>query len=234
MDQGRITTYGPQEDEFALLLLGDESAYRGFIDPRRLGACCDAIGSAGEGALRRWQDFLRGIVLNDTSRRLLIKSPSHTFRLPLLRTLFPKAKYIWMGRHTEHVLASNLRMWTAMMDRYGLWKCPSGLLNGFLRDVLRECAGVLARCLEEMSPESMFWIDFEDLQVSPKCTLERVIRFLGPDSSIDEVSLARRLDQALERVPIYEGARVSVPADENIRTLERLMAAARQRFGSLV
>jgi hypothetical protein len=44
--------------------------------------------------------------------------------------------------------------------------------------------------------------------------------------------VAARLDEALERVPVHAGERSALPADDFIRNLETLMAAARSRFGS--
>src|SRR6185437_4468898 len=89
MDRGQIATHGPQEDEFALLLLGEPSIYRGFIDPRRLRTCGreqwaetpPVPAPAASATLPRWQAFVRGIAAG-SARRLLLKSPNHSFRLP--------------------------------------------------------------------------------------------------------------------------------------------------------
>ncbi|HVS77961.1 MAG TPA: sulfotransferase, partial [Steroidobacteraceae bacterium] len=114
MDQGLIATEGPQEDEFALLLLGGRSIYRGLIDPRRLLECGAASWSGpGSDDLGRWQHFVGGVA-GGGNGRLLLKSPGHTFRIPTLRTLFPRARFIWIGRHPGEMLASNARMWSAM------------------------------------------------------------------------------------------------------------------------
>ena len=43
-------------------------------------------------------------------RRLLIKSPVHTGRVPLLRKLFPKAKFLYIHRNPYEVLASAAHM----------------------------------------------------------------------------------------------------------------------------
>ena len=43
-------------------------------------------------------------------QRLLIKSPVHTARIPLLRRLFPKAKFIYIHRHPDEVLLSMAHM----------------------------------------------------------------------------------------------------------------------------
>lgn len=231
MDKGRIATRSPQEDEFALLLLGEPSIYRGFIDPRRLHACAEAVWSAGDVRLDRWQEFLRGIMLEATDGRLLLKSPAHTFRLPLLQSLFPRARFIWVARHVGEVLASNLKMWRAMTNRYALWECPSAILESFLQGVLRACALVLAQCLDEMPAERMLWVDFEELRTAPGQVLGRVVAFLEPDSSGSPESCTRDLSEALARIPIHDGSRATVPENEASLALERLMAAARLRFG---
>jgi omega-hydroxy-beta-dihydromenaquinone-9 sulfotransferase len=226
MDRGRIETHTPQEDEFALLLLGEPSAYRGFIDPRRLRECGARLWSGSEGSLDRWQDFLRGLVAAAHGTPLLLKSPNHTFRLPMLRSLFPGARFIWIGRHTGEVLASNARMWRSMMNVYGLWECPSGALEGFLDDMVRAGSAVLARALEEMPRERMLWVDFEQLRLRPQETLVRILEFVGVASNPADV------DRALAQTPIHAGSRASLPQDSNVVELETLMAVARQRFGS--
>jgi hypothetical protein len=233
MDQGHIRTHGPQEDELALLLLGEPSFYRGFIDPRRLRGCAEKLWSSSDRSeLKRWLDFIRGITRDSTKgQQLLLKSPSHTFRLPLLRLLFPRAKFVWIGRHVGEVVASNVRMWSAMTDRYGLWNCPPATLEGFLQDMLKACSRVLAQCLDDMPRESMLWVDFEELRTDPKQTLQQVLRFLRPTPAIDDVTVAARLDEALRKVPIHDGARASLPDDESARKFEMLVTAARSQFG---
>lgn len=232
MDQGRITTRSSQEDEFALLLLGEPSLYRAFIDPRRLRTCSEDLWSSNEGRLERWRDFLRGITQGAPGGRLLLKSPSHTFRLSPLRTLFPRAKFIWVARHPGEVLPSNFKMWRAMMGRYGLWGCPPGILESFLEDMLRACARVLTRCLDEMPPEGMLWVDFEELRADPKGVLVRVLQFLEPDC-VDKDAFARNLERALKQCPVYEGAETSLGQNEAAEALQKLMVCARKRFGTL-
>jgi len=231
MDQGLITSHGPQEDEFATLLLGGESVYRGFIDPRRLPACIEALRAADQYGFERWREFICGVAMGSSKVRMLIKSPSHTFRVPLLRAAFPKARFVWIGRHTGEVLASNFRMWTAMTHRYGLWDCNSEMLSQSLHSVLVASVGVLTQCLDEMPRESMLWIDFEQLRANPRRTLERVLGFLGHDSSRAEGTDASKIERALERIPVHQGARAGLPADVSVLKLESMMEAARARFG---
>jgi hypothetical protein len=231
MDQGVIASQGPQEDEFALLLLGEPSIYRGLIDPRRLPECGAASWSGDGGDLRRWQQFVRGIAAGGGGRRLLLKSPGHTFRIPILRKLFPRARFIWIGRHPGEVLASNVRMWTAMTSVYGLWDCPQDVLQKFLREAMRACSGVLEQCVAKMTREQMLWVDFEALQTDPERVLRQILQFAGERPERSERSLAADVETALSSVPIHRGERATMPEDESVLQLDRAMEAARRRFG---
>ncbi len=237
MDAGRIATFGPQEDEFALLLLGEPSMYRGFIDPRRLEECARLAAETSSPApgtsplLSRWQTFLRGIASAASGARIVLKSPGHTFRLPLLQAIFPRARFVWIGRESAEVLASNARMWQAMLDLYALWDPPPGGVDRVLPRLLGACGEVLERCLQEMPPDRLLWVDFAELTQQPRDVLSAVLRFLDPEASRDPAGLERRLARALGRVPVHPGGRVSPIDDENARTFDRLREAARQRFG---
>ena len=232
MDRGVIAAEGPQEDEFAILLLGEHSIYRGLIDPRRL-LECGAASWSGDGAdleLRRWQAFVGGIAVGSAGRPLL-KSPGHTFRIPMLRRLFPGARFIWIGRHPGEVLASNARMWSAMMGVYALWDCTDDVLPAFLREAMQACSRVLERCLAEMSPEQMLWVDFEALQTDPERVLRQILQFVGGQPSRSDRSLDADIETALSSVPIHRGERAPMPDDDYVRQLELVMQAARSRFG---
>lgn len=230
MDEGVIVAQGPQEDEFALLLLGESSIYRGLIDPRRLLECGEASWSDDGAGLQRWQEFVRGVAAAG-SARLLLKSPGHTFRIPKLRGLFPQARFIWIGRHPGEVLASNVRMWTAMTSMYALWDRPEDMIERFLHEAVRACSRVLERCIAEMTREQMLWVDFEALQTDPERVLRQILQFAGDRSGRSERSLATDIDAALSSIPIHRGERAPMPDDESVLQLDRLMREARRRFG---
>jgi hypothetical protein len=183
MDEWYIGTRSPQEDEFAALLLGEPSLYRAFIDPRRLDeltALLDQwrgqIDTGVEPLSNRWETFLKAVLVQ-TPGPLLLKSPNHTFRLPWLAKRFPDAQFIWITRSTSEVLASNCRMWAAMIERYGLWRHDPAALEAFLRIAIRNHDALLDWARGALS---------ERIHV---VTLEEVMR--------DGASLACRLHERL-------------------------------------
>jgi hypothetical protein len=224
MDRGIISTRSPQEDEFALLLLGEPSVYRGFIDPRRLRECGRELWHSDPTPLRRWQDFLRCMTLQGNGR-LLLKSPSHTFRIPLLRALFPQARFVWVGKQIEPVLASNRRMWHEMTSRYALWNSSDETREHFLDDMLLATCRVLSRCLDEMPQDQLLWVDFEELAAQPRHVMRRVSDFLRLET------IPERLDRAIDQIPVHGRSQATLRSDQSTQPLERLMAAARRRYG---
>ena len=185
MDAGSITTFSPQEDEFAALLLGEESLYRSFIDPRRIaeiGALCGkwhASAAPLDAALSpRWQVFLRA-VLHAKPGRLLLKSPNHTFRVPWLAERFPNAQFVWLRRPAADVNASAVRMWESMISRYALWNPTPGEVEGFVRHAIRSHDDVLDWARGAL-PDRIHLVDFATLLNDDGSVVTRLIEALGP------------------------------------------------------
>lgn len=181
--------------------------------------------------MSRWRDFLRGVA-GSAHGRLLLKSPAHTFRLPLMQSIFPRAQFIWIGRHPGEVLASNDRMWRSMMSTYALWDCPQGELESFLRDVVRASSLILESCVAEMPPDRMLWIDYAELTADPTTVLRQILRFVGAPAASDRTALKSIVESAVATVPIHAGRRAELPNEESLLALDRLMRAARGRLGA--
>ncbi len=118
-----------------------------------------------------------------------------------------------------------------MMSVYALWDCPQEVLQRFLHEAMRACSGVLERCIAEMTREQMLWVDFEALQTDPERVLRQILQFAGERPGHDERSLSADIEAALASVPIHRGERAPMPDDESVLQLDRVMRAARRRFG---
>jgi len=191
MDAGLIDTLSPQEDEFAALLLGERSTYRGFIDPRRLdelGALLQEWSStlSMENAplSDRWECFLRA-VLTGCPGPLLLKSPNHTFRVPWLARRFPESRFIWLTRQTAEMLDSNRRMWTAMIEKYGQWRVNHASLDRFLERARRNHDDILDWARSALA-ERMHVVSFDDVIHRREHLIGEILEYL----KIDKNSLA--------------------------------------------
>jgi len=110
----------PQEDEFALCLLGAGSPYEMIAFPNRApGQEFLDLVDVSPRRLRRWRrtfkTLLRTITCK-TGKRLILKSPPHTARIPVLKQMFPGAVFIHIVRDPYVVFPSTLNLWRT------LWK----------------------------------------------------------------------------------------------------------------
>jgi len=117
----------PQEDEFALALLGCPSTYTDVMFPNRPPLYPGALDLSGlsKVELANWkrtlQRFLKALTVRDP-RPLVLKSPPHTARIPELLALFPQAKFVHIRRDPYTLFASTTKLWQALNEGHGLQK----------------------------------------------------------------------------------------------------------------
>ena len=175
MDDGIVHLLGPQEDEFALLLLGEPSLYRGFLDPSRLPEIADTCLAEATADLPRWIAFVRRLATSTSP--LLLKSPNHVFRLPGIARSWPEARMVWICRPFAEVLASNLRMWHAMIELHQIQPGKADVPM-FLEQVARRYRDVVTGLLDR-KVSTILWIDYHDMIAAPAEIAGEAAYFLG-------------------------------------------------------
>lgn len=125
MDNMAVGFDRPQEDEFALSLLGLPSTYTDFAFPNNPPLDPGSLDLRGlnPSQLARWKRefrrFLRMLTFRDP-RRLVLKSPPHTARVPVLLELFPDARFIHIVRDPYVVFNSTVNLWKSLGRKHGL------------------------------------------------------------------------------------------------------------------
>lgn len=117
MDNMRLSFGLPQEDEIATNALScGRSPYLQLCIMAPLFGPYYAFGEDCPPAERReWEKafltFLKKLTfLHGPHRRLVLKSPVHTGRIPLLLEIFPEAKFVYTHRHPLEVFQSSMNM----------------------------------------------------------------------------------------------------------------------------
>ncbi|MBX3432207.1 MAG: sulfotransferase [Pirellulales bacterium] len=114
----------PQEDEFAVCNLGLDSCYLHWAWPnqRRFEEYLDFAASTPAHRLawkRKFMRFLQRLAVGD-SRRIVLKSPTHTARLGLFHEMFPAAHYVHLVRDPRDVIPSMIRTFQRLHYMQGL------------------------------------------------------------------------------------------------------------------
>lgn len=233
MDGLAISALSPQEDEFALLTLGVDSAYRGFLMPDRLPELLHTLDPAYWDAqsatwLPRFEAFMAGVLATSggPTPHLILKSPNHSFRLPALLRRFPDARVVWMVRDPATVFHSNRKMWQAMFAEHRLTAAGPAGLDAFLGKALERSAEVLSFLQASLPPSQWVPVEQTALAQDPRATVAAVMARLGLAPGA-----AGALDSALSRtqqgrVEHYEAA-VPPEALAGVAALEQAHAALR-------
>jgi hypothetical protein len=115
----------PQEDEFALCMMGQPSPYLTIAFPNQPPQDQDALdperlpGRARAAWKKALLGFLRRLTFRDP-RRLILKSPTHSCRIPTLLELFPGARFIHIVRDPYVVFPSTVNLWRTLYETQGL------------------------------------------------------------------------------------------------------------------
>jgi hypothetical protein len=223
MDNMRAGFDRPQEDEFALCMLGALSPYHTIAFPNRPPQCQEYLDLEGvkPSALRRWQrtliQFLKKITYK-TGKRLVLKSPPHTARIKVLREMFPGAAFIHIVREPYVVYPSTVKLWKAMYEKHGLQKPTfAGLEEHVLGTFVR-----LYERLEEgkkLLPREQFYeLRYEELIADPASELRKIYEYFGW-GGFDE--MLPRLREYLASIAGYETNTYQLSAEDRARVTER-------------
>jgi hypothetical protein len=184
VDQMAVRPDSPQEDEIPLGSTTPISFYHGVYFPRRferhlnrslfLDGCTKEEIAAWEAGFCRFLDKL----WLEQGRRLLIKNPTYSARMPQLRRLFPDACFIHIYRNPHAVFRSTRRFYQTLVDKFA-WQTIDPL--DFDRIVLQSYRRMMDRIdidKQDMPEGRYSELRFEDLEAHPLREIERLYREL--------------------------------------------------------
>jgi hypothetical protein len=222
----------PQEDEFALCLLGAPSPYADLAFPRGAPVYPGSLDLSGltPGELARWRRtfvrFLRTLTYRDP-RRLVLKSPTHTARVPVLLELFPDARFVHIVRDPRVVVPSTVRMRTSMTRAHCFQKPPADGVRERVFDDFRVIYDRLEEARPPFKPGRFHELRYEELVKNPLDEMRKVYSAL----ELDGFDAARpRLEEYLRRTDGYETNKYALGAEER-GEIERRCADVIQRYG---
>jgi hypothetical protein len=225
----------PQEDDVAFANLGMGTPYRTFAYPRHGIAGLDyaELDDLSPEERAAWEAeflaFVRRLQFGHAGKRLVLKSPIHTARIPTLLRLFPDARFVHIARNPYDVFPSTVHAWKALASTQGLHNpVPEG--DKWTEDVLQ----VFMRLFEGyergrglIPPGHLAEISYEDLVAGPKSTIAGLYRDLGlGDFAPAEPAIAAYL----QREKGHRRNRFILTAEERRRIGER-WAPYFRRFG---
>ncbi len=206
MDNMAVGWDRPQEDEFAMCMLGQPSPYLTIAFPNHgpvFGEYLDLEGLS-LGALSRWKKTFKRFLQTVTARnrkRLVLKSPPHTCRLKVLKEMFPDAHFIHIVRNPYVVFPSTMNLWRSLYARQGLQTPTNDGLEHHILDTFVRMHEQLRQTRDLVDDDHFYELRYEDLVRDPVGQMRALYKHLNLEGFDDVLP---RLESYLDSVAGYE------------------------------
>ncbi len=127
MDNVITNWHSPQEEEFALGNLSEQSCYHWWSFPDKMKIYFEKYALLQNLSITEYTkfqntylDLIKKVSLVNNGKRLIIKNPVNTGRIPMLLALFPNAKFIYLHRHPRDVYFSTIKLHIKLLERFSL------------------------------------------------------------------------------------------------------------------
>ena len=184
-----VSYYGasPDEEEKALAALSGVSPFFRILLP---GVTHEEYWALDPGqlppeALAAWREAFRLFMKKlsfSKNKRIVLKSPLHLGRIPLLLELFPGAKFIHITRNPYEVYLSFQKNWRSGHALSHLQRPDPLVIDELILSWYTDLFALFERDRGLIPPGDLHEVRFEDLEKSPRQCLEKLYRHLSlPD-----------------------------------------------------
>lgn len=181
MDEMEWPMDAPQEEEIALAKVTPYSWYLSFLFPRQAIPSFDrfvlmqgADASVREEVRARLMHIYRVATLHERGRRLLLKNPVHTCRIPLLLEMFPDARFVFIHRSPYEVFSSTLHLHRKILELTSLQPIDEEEIEHNVLELHRRVTAAYLRDRTWIRPERLVEVGFDALTRDPLDTLQHI------------------------------------------------------------
>eukprot|EP00049_Salpingoeca_infusionum_P017367 m.352676 g.352676 ORF g.352676 m.352676 type:complete len:386 (-) comp16584_c0_seq1:421-1578(-) len=190
MDKATFGAEAPQEDEYALFTNTgmswfismafdqDHDSYARYLSMDK-----SVVTQAERQAfMESWMWFLKRITYANECDRLVLKSPPHTSRVPLLLEMFPSSKFVFIHRDPYRMFRSFLHLHDSLIHLLSLAKVPTP------KELEQKCIKDLSFMLNtylrtrQLIPEkNLVEVGFDEVMRNPMDSIKHIYDTLGMD-----------------------------------------------------
>lgn len=174
----------PQEDEMALVLMTMMSPYLMLAhqkDPSQYARFFEMT-DVTPAERQKWQSavlrFMKKLTMR-ANKPIVLKSPPHTYRIPLLLEMFPNAKFVYIYREPYAVFNSGVHLRRTLFLENGLGVPYYDSLEDDVLQTYSHCFERYESTKHLIPPSQLHEIRFEDLEADPLGQIKLVYEKLG-------------------------------------------------------
>jgi hypothetical protein len=145
-------------------------------------------------------EFLRRLAFH-YSKRIVLKSPTHTGRIELLAQMFPNAKFIHIVRNPYDIVPSTLRLWRSLDDVQGLQIPKHENLEDYVHRAYERMYGGFHKYRAQLGKDRIIDIQYESL-VDDTC---RVVEQVYAQLELGDFEMVReKLEETVDAKKGYQ------------------------------
>mgnify|MGYP003593565215 CR=1 FL=1 len=228
MDNLKMGSELPKEEEFAMVSFGLESMIAGFYFPKNYAALFkkEVLFQNNPLAEKRWKRnfdyFLKKLSYANKGKRLLLKSPANTGRIKQILELYPDAKFIHIHRNPYEVFSSTNHLFSKMLPMLSFQKIKKEKVEA---DVYECYSALYQKYFEEkilIPKENLVEIDYKIFTQNPLQSIENIYKSLNL-RGFEEAKL--NFEEELKVYKNYETNRFTLPAEAKKKIAEEWLFA---------
>lgn len=179
MDNVAMGWTSPQEDEFALCNMGIPSPYINLAFPNNCRKDVEylAMRDVSESEKKRWKDamhwFMQCLTYTNNGKRLVLKSPTHTARVKIIRELYPTARFVHIHRNPLTLFPSTVNLWYRLAVDNG-FQYPKNEWDNYVFDLFERMYSAFWEDSQDLPENQLVNISFKELTGSPVESMEKI------------------------------------------------------------
>jgi hypothetical protein len=186
MDPMPLRADSPQEDEFAVLNMSEQSAYFGLFFPKRARELIPKYAlmqNMTKKDLNRWKKtylyIIKKATLYYTGKPLVLKNPLNMARVPRLLELFPNARFVHICRNPYDILPSAIHTLDTLTQGIRLQSVTHGKIRDWVFDYYRLLMAKYIEDRNRIPAGNLTQLRFEDLERDPLGEIRRLYSTLA-------------------------------------------------------
>ncbi|MGF3553975.1 MAG: sulfotransferase family protein [Thermoplasmatota archaeon] len=197
MDEIKVEIDGPYEEEAGIAVINQWSFFHCFHFPRNAEEQylkSIHFENLNDEEKTKWKNnylkFLKAVTFANNGKRLLLKNPSNTARIPTLLEIFPNAVFIHIYRNPYKVYFSTVKMRNNVLDKLALQNADKQKIE---KEVIENYKRLMKSYFEQkklIPKDNLVEIRYEDLVKDPIKRVKEIyskLRISGFENALPEM-----------------------------------------------
>lgn len=197
MDEIKVDIDGPYEEEAAIAILSPWSFFHCLHFPRNAEEQYQKsinFKNLTPKEKNQWKKhyhhFMKTVTYANHGKRLLLKNPANTARIPLLQEIFPDAKFIHIYRNPYKVYLSTIKMRNKVLEKLALQNANKENIEKQVIENYKRLMTSYNEQKKQIPPENLIEIKYEDLVANPIQQVKNIynqLKIQGIEKAIPEM-----------------------------------------------